>query len=208
MLQDDQIAVAAQASTCIHHAAIRRRQHGVARLAGNVKALVARFVKASDQRTRRGPDECQLVLTRWRCRRCWSGRCYRHHRARCRRGCGLGAAGGRCRRRSRRAGRSDGRRRDRACHHAIFGSRHSRRGCRRWQYTQHLTDFDQVGILQIVPAGDVFPALPGLQANANQGIPRLDRVVARLASIFCAWQRLDGGGHHHAGLGCGGGSGS
>ena len=126
----------------------------------------------------------------------WRRRSHSHHGARGRRSGWLGGAGSRCGRCGRHGGRGH-----RPCHHAIV-RRHSR-GChsgRGRRHAQHLAHFDKVGVVEVVPAGDVFPALAGLQANANQGIPRLDRVVTRFARIFCPGQRLDGGAHHHARL--------
>jgi len=62
VLQDHQVAIAAQACAGVDHAAIGSSQHGLARLAGNIEALVARLVKARDQRARSGPDEGDVVL--------------------------------------------------------------------------------------------------------------------------------------------------
>ena len=77
--------------------------------------------------------------------------------------------------------------------------RRSPTGCDRRHHAQHLPDFDQVGVLQVVPARDVAPVLAGLQADADQGVAGLDGVVAGLAGVFSAGQRLDG--QVHAGAG-------
>lgn len=64
VLEDDQIAIAAQTRPCINHTAICSRQHRVARLAGNVQTLVARLIKARNQGAGSGPNKGHVVVSR------------------------------------------------------------------------------------------------------------------------------------------------
>src|SRR3990167_6101298 len=62
VFEDDQVAIPTQPRTGVDHPSIGCRQNRISRFATNVIALVARLVKTREQRTRRGPDEPDIVL--------------------------------------------------------------------------------------------------------------------------------------------------
>ena len=53
-----------------------------------------------------------------------------------------------------------------------------RRGRRRGDHAQRLPDLEQVRVLEVVPANQVLPVLPGIEADPDQGVAGLDGVVA------------------------------
>ena len=179
MLEDDQVAVTPQAGAGVDHAAVGRRYHRVTGFARDVHALVLGLVKTCQHRTLRRPDPGDIVLAARR-----GGRC------RCRRFGGAGARG-----RRSAAGRCRRERRDRAGRH---GPGHGHRTLDRRRHAQDLADFNQVGVFKIAPAPDVAPVLAGVQPDADQGVARLDRVVAGLAGILKTRQLLDARGINRA----------
>ena len=193
VLEDDQVAITTQTRACVHHTSVCCGQHRVTGFAGDVIAFVSHLIKPGQQCAGSGPDESDIFVARsgWRSsgRRGWcrSRRCGGRGRRNRRLGgtCRAGSGGWRNRRRRHRARDDTGIRGNSGCR-STWRRRHG--GCD----TKHLPDFDQVGVLQIVPTGDVFPALTCFQANANQGVSGLDGVIAGLSSIFSTGQRLDG----------------
>ncbi|MDQ0586733.1 hypothetical protein QFZ47_000842 [Variovorax paradoxus] len=64
VLQDDQVAVAAQTCAGIDDAAVGRREDSVSRLAADVEALVLGVVETREQRTVRRPDPAEVFVAR------------------------------------------------------------------------------------------------------------------------------------------------
>ena len=163
VLEDDQVAVATQPGTGVHHPTVCSCNDGVPGFACNVKALVLGLIKTSHQRALGGPDPGNVIFTG---RGCGTGR------GRRRRSCRAGGSGTFCTRCC--SGRTW---RDRPGHHqrvVIAWRRH----------TQHLADFNGVGGGQVIPANNIAPVLACFQADANHRIARLDGVIAWLAGIF------------------------
>ncbi len=80
-------------------------------------------------------------------------------------------------------------------------------------HAQHLTDLDDVRVLEVVPANDVLPVLARLEPDADQRVAGLDRVIAGLAGVLTARQHLRvhgcwrGAGYRGGDGWCGGGRG-
>jgi hypothetical protein len=55
-----------------------------------------------------------------------------------------------------------------------------------WHHTQHLAHLDTIGVFHLAPTRNVPHRLTILKRNAQQGITRLDGVIARLSRIFPA----------------------
>jgi hypothetical protein len=184
VLDDDEVAIAAQPGTGVDDAAIGRSQHRITRRASDRQPLgLAGLVEAGEQRAGGRPGPGHVLFGLARCR--GGGR---------RRGGCLGP-GGRCRcrpcsdRGAWRTGCTRGGRGGCAGHRcggcgAAFerprldapGGRHRPRhrcpGLRaRRNDAQLLAHLDQVGVVQAVPARQVAPALPVVERDAAQRIP-------------------------------------
>ena len=208
VFEDDEVAVAAQAGTGVHHFAVSGSHNRVAHLAVEVEALVLVVVKPADQSARYRPHKGQFVFTaRSGCR---GGRCGGHHRcsrySSGRSGFG-GTRGGRHRRRGGQG--SQGGRGHGTGHHTCgflhwcgpWGAGHQ--GLHRHGHVaghpQHLAHFHQVGILDVVPAHDVAPVLACVQTDTDQCIAWFDRVITCTVGIVvdggngCSWECRYGG---------------
>ena len=182
MFEDDQVAIAAQARAGIDDATVGRRQHRVTGLAGDRQALVACLRRTAATTV---PLAGQAQLT--------SSSPSRGHRRRRDRHRGsaapMAAAGAGPADAAASAWRSSGR------DSTLGGSDRTRSGKRRIgagrHDAQHLADLDQVRVLEVVPAHQIFPVLAVLEADADQRVAGLDRVVAGLAEVLDAGQRLD-----------------
>ncbi len=205
VLDDHQVAVAAQRRPSIDHTPVACGDDRITGLAGDRQPLVAAFVEAGDHRAcgRPHPDEILATLA---CRGSavgcgWGRRCW--HRRRCHgHGHGCGGAG------RRRCRRSCGARLQRSRVHTT-GIRHRSRGdlFRGWRHhAQHLSDLEHIRIFEIVPAHQIAPVLAVLQGHAQQRVARFDGVVARLAGVLGTRQRHGHG--HRYGLWRGGRCGS
>ena len=172
VLENDQVAIAAQTSPNINNPAVGGSDDRVARDAANVEAFVLDLIKSGQHRTAGRPDPVDIIV---RCR-----------------------GNSRPRRRTGRSGSRSGSRRRRSRHRRGSGRGNGlgdhpagRTGCYRRHHPQHLTDFNTIGILQITPARNILGSLPVFQANANQGVAGFDCVVTGLACILKTWQLLD-----------------
>ena len=173
MFEDDQIAIASKTCTRVNHLPIGSGQDGITRFTPNVQAFVFDFVKTSDQRTIGRPYETKTFVIGCRCLNRWSWLCF-----------GWGHTD------SRTGRRGYGTHHHTRCFHRAAG----------WRHTQNLTDFNHIGVAQLVPAGQITPALAVVQANAGQGIAFLHGVVTWFARVFAAWH-----GTGYIGRNCGGG---
>ena len=183
VLQDDQVAVAAQARAGVDDPAVGRGVDRIAGLAAEDQALAARVVERRRHRRRRRPGPVDVVVAFARRRRRRRGG-FAHGRR--------GRARARCRRSRRR-------RRSRCGAIALPGSRlerprldarrrhrprrRRRRIDARRNDADHLADLDQVRIGQVVPAHQVFPVLAVVEADPDQRVARLDGVEAGLAAV-------------------------
>ena len=170
VFENDQVAIAAQTRTGVHHPAISRRQHGVASLAGNIKPFVFGLIKTGYQRALRGPDPAHVFIAIGR--RCWRTRRWHCSCSRPRRYC------------RRHLHRRDGA--------GCDGPRHCLGFTGRRNDAKHLADFNQIGVFKGVPAHDVAPVLAVLQPDANDGVAGFNSVVTGFSSVFYAWQGLGG----------------
>ena len=187
VLQDDQVAVAAQARPHVHHAAVRSRKHRVPGRAPDIQPLVLYLIKSRQHDAIRRPHPVDIIFRRWgsgRWRRCWRGSRHRSACGRRRRGqrpVNIADHHGRARNRSG-TGRGD-----------RFGDYPAGRTGRHWRDdTQDLTHFNAVGVVDVAPARNFLGTLAVIQRNPKQRVTRPDCVIAGLASVFIAGELYHG----------------
>ncbi len=204
MLDDDQLAVAPQALTRIHHLALGRRQNRVPCAARQVDAFaVFGLVKGDNNFALGWPRKFQRIVRGGNSGRSRSGRLL-GDRGRNQRLRGLHRAGrsGLYRWRGRRGhgdgrgrswtggfGRAGGSSRYRWQGRDAQAPAHYRLGHRRlfrWNHPVHIANLNFVRVLDGVPARNIPVVLPRIQPNSDQRVAFLNRVIPGFPGVFHA----------------------